>query len=59
MPVKKSPKPKKSDPVSVRFDFDVKDAIDARAAAEDRSIPYIVNRICRDALLPGTKAKSK
>lgn len=43
-------KAKKGHPVSVRFDADVEAAIKAIAANEDRSVPYVVNALCRRAL---------
>jgi predicted transcriptional regulator len=39
---------KKLTPMSIRFDEDVKAAVEKRAAEEDRSLSWIVNRVLRD-----------
>ena len=38
---------KKTDPLPVRLDLDVKEALTADAAAQERSQAWIVNRILR------------
>ena len=55
---------KKSHPIPVRIDLDVKDALEADAQAQERSQAWLINRILRDHYkLPkpargrGTKAK--
>jgi hypothetical protein len=47
-------KMKKSHPVPVRIDLDVKDAFEKVAKAEDRSLSYLINRVCRRAMDEGT-----
>lgn len=39
---------KKSHPVPVRLDLDVKDALEADAAAQERSQAWLINRILRE-----------
>ena len=45
---------KKGHPIAVRFDPDVEEAIKAVAAAEERSLPFVINRACRRAKEDGT-----
>jgi predicted transcriptional regulator len=48
---------KKLTPLSIRFDPDVKAALDEAASAEDRSLAWIVNRALREHFgLPKPKA---
>lgn len=51
-------KVKKTESTSIRFEPDVKAALVAMAQAEDRSLPYIVNRICRQAIEAGTAGEA-
>lgn len=39
---------KKSHPIPVRLDLDVKDALEADAEAQERSQAWLINRILRD-----------
>lgn len=45
---------KKSHPVPVRLDLDVKKAFEAVGKAEERSLSYLINRVCRRAVEDGT-----
>jgi predicted transcriptional regulator len=47
-------KVKKTESTSIRFEPDVKATLVAIAQAEDRSLPYVVNRICKQAIDNGT-----
>ena len=51
---------KKSDPIAMRFDLDVKEAVQADAEAQDRTQAWVVNSILREhyKLPKPTKAKA-
>lgn len=50
---------KKLSPLSIRFDPDVKDALDAKAAELDRSMAWIVNNALREHFKLPKPAKPK
>lgn len=41
---------KKTNPLAVRLDPDVKSALEQHAAAQERSLSWMINRILRDHL---------
>lgn len=50
---------KKLGPLSIRFDPDVKDVLDAKAAEQDRSVAWIVNAALREHFKIPKPAKPK
>lgn len=50
---------KKSHPIAMRFDLDVKEALEADATAQDRNQAWVVNAILRDHYKLPKPAKPK
>jgi predicted transcriptional regulator len=52
-------RPKKLDPIAVRLDADVREALDKIAAEQDRSLSYLLNLAARKFVEAQTGKRSK